>query len=458
MPKVLHHALTPVAAKALAAKGEAGRHADGAGLYLHVTGPGQAKWTLRYMLAGKSREMGLGAAYRRDGNKLVAVVSLSDARAAAKAARVKIEAGTDPLAEREAAEAARRAEAEAARAAALAIGPTRTFRAAFDGWLEAHGPAMRTERQRVLAKGMMALHVFPILGDMAVSAVTTADMLRVLAPIWRTKPETALRVRIRCEAVFAWAKAHGWRQGDNPAQWPNNLKPLLGIQGANTKPEHHAALHWRDLPAFMRRLEKETSTSALALRWSILTAARTNETLGATWAEIDMQAPGGPVWVIPGARMKMGVEHRVPLSDGALAVLALAAKLRPEDACPDAFLFPGRAGSRGGRVAGGRPDAKGGGLSNMALLTLLRRMKMAGECTAHGFRSTFRDWINECTATPWAVSEQALAHAVGNETERSYSRSDLLEKRRTLMAAWAEYCAKAPAKVVGLPAARRAAG
>jgi integrase len=452
VPKIVHNALTPISAKTLATKGELGRHADGGGLYLHVTGAGQAKWSLRFMLAGKSREMGLGTAFRRAGeDKIIAGVSLADARTAAKAARVKIDAGIDPLAEREAEEAARLAAEKAAEAAALAAGPARTFRAAFDGWLEAHGPAMKTERQRVQAKGLMARHVFPAIGDMAVGEITPADMLRVLQPIWRAKPETALRVRIRCEAVLAWAKAHGWRQGDNPAEWKDNLAPLLGRQGDAAKAEHHAAMDWRDLPAFMRRLEAETSTSALALRWSILNAARTNETLGATWAEIDMAAPGGPLWIIPAARMKMGVEHRVPLSPGALAVLDAARKLHGEDAAPAGFIFPGGAGSRGGRVAGGRPDAAKGGLSNMALLALLRRMKLAGECTPHGFRSTFRDWVNECTATPWAVAEKSLAHAVGDETERAYSRSDFMEKRRALMAAWSDYCAKAPAEVVALP-------
>src|SRR3712207_2573631 len=141
----------------------------------------------------------------------------------------------------------------------------------------------------------MARHVFPVIGDMPVSAVTTADMLRVLGPIWRQKPETALRARIRCEAVFAWAKGHGWRQGENPAVWKDNLAPLLGRQGEVARVRHHKALDWREVPAFMRRLEAETSTSALALRWAILTAARTGEVLGATWAEIDLAAPGGPV-------------------------------------------------------------------------------------------------------------------------------------------------------------------
>ena len=456
MPRIVHHALTAVSAKAKAANGELGRHADGEGLYLHVTGKGQAKWSLRYMLSGKAREMGLGPAFRADDEgKVIPMVALADARAAAKALRVKLADGIDPLAEREAAEAARRAAEAAAAAAALAASPLRTFRAAFDGWMEAHGPAMRTERQRVLAKGLMEGHVFPVIGEKAIGSIGAADMVEVLRPIWRTKAETALRVRIRCEAVFAWAKANGWRSGDNPAVWKENLAPLLGRQGEAARVKHHKAMHYRDVPAFMRRLEAEKSTSALALRWAILTAARTAEVVGATWAEIDMEAPGGPVWIVPGSRMKMGVEHRVPLSEAALAILEAVKPLRDAEAPGGGFLFPGKAGSRGGRIAGGREGAEAGGLSNMALLALLRRLGVAGECTTHGFRSAFRVWVAECTATPEAVAEAALAHAVGNEVQRAYQRTDLLERRRLLMAQWAAHCAKVPAEVVAL-AERRA--
>lgn len=452
MPRVVHNALTPVAVKALVEKGKPGRHADGAGLYLHVTGPGQAKWSLRYMLDGRAREMGLGAVQRGSGKTAVGV-SLADARVAAKAARVKIDAGIDPLAEREAQEAARRAAEAQAAAAALAVGPGRTFKAAFEGWLEDHGPAMRTERQRVQARGLMARHVLPGIGDKPVAAITPAAMADLLRPIWRTKPETALRARIRCEAVFAWAKAKGWREGANPAAWNDNLKPLLGRQRpAHEQRSHHKALHWRDVPAFMRRLEAETSTSSLALRWLILTAARTGEVLGATWMEIDFDARGGPVWIVPADRMKMGVEHRVPLSPAALVVLEAARALdrEGEDTPGRRFLFPGGAGSRGGRVAGGREGAAPGGLSQMALLGLLRRMDAAGTCTAHGFRAAFRTWAAECTATPYAVAEKALAHRVGDETVQAYDRGDLLEKRRALMVAWADYCGRAPAEVVTL--------
>jgi len=448
MPRTKQNALTPAAIKALLAAGGPGRHADGGGLYLHVTGEGMAKWSLRYMVAGRAREMGLGRYDAEPKNG----VTLAAARIRARAARTKLDSGDDPLALREAEEAARRTAEAERQAAAMTVSPERTFRGAFDAWLEAHGPAMRTERQRRLAKALMENHAFPALAEKPVAAITTADMHKVLEPIWRKLPETAFRVRLRCEAVFGWAKAAGWREAANPAIWKDNLAPLLGKQGVVARVQHHAALHWRDVPAFMRRLEAQNSASALALRWVILTAARTGEALGATWAEIDRAAAGGPVWVVPESRMKMGAEHRVPLSSAALAVLEAVAPLRAADATGGGFLFPGRAGVRGGIIAGGRADAVSGGLSNMALLTLLRRMDVADQTTVHGFRSTFRDWVAECTATPEAVAESALAHLVGSEARRAYARSDLLEKRRALMQAWANHCESQPARVAKLSA------
>jgi integrase len=460
VPKVVHNALTPVAARALAMK-KPGRHADGGGLYLHVTAAGQAKWSLRYMLHGRPREMGLGAAYRpgEKGKAPVPVVSLVDARIAAKAARVKIDAGVDPLAEREEQEQARRAAEAAEQAAALAVSPSRTFKAAFEGWLDAHGPGMRTERQRVQARQLMARHVLPKIGDKPVHAVTTADMVEILRPIWRSKAETALRVRIRCEAVLAWATASGWREGKNPAVWRDNLQPLLGAQGEAARVEHRKSLNWRALPAFMRRLEAENAVSALAMRWTIATAARTIETIGARWDEIDFEAPGGPVWIVPAGRMKEGDEHRVPLNSIALDVLEAARKLR-EKVGNGVYLFPGGAGSRGGRVLGGRPGALPGGLSNMAMLALLRRMGVSGSACTHGFRASLKTWSQDATTTSHFVSEAALAHKNGEKNERAYGRSDFFEQRRILMQKWADYLASEPATITSIDAvrARRAAG
>ncbi len=450
MPRIKQAVLTAMKVTALVERGQPARHADGNGLYLHVTGEGAAKWSLRYMQAGKAREMGLGR-YSDDPKK---GFTLADARKRARAARTQLDNGLDPLAVRQAEEAARRAaEAERAAAAAL-VSPGRAFKAAFEAWLEAHGPAMRTERQRRLARRLIEKHALPLLGSKPVATITTNDMHKVLEPIWRKLPETAFRVRIRCEAIFAQAKAAGWREASNPAVWKDNLAPLLGRQGEAARVAHHRAMDWRDVPAFLRRLEAESSTSAYALRWAILTAARTSEVLGATWSEIDMESPGGPVWIVPGHRMKMGFEHRVPLSAAALAVLDILEPLRSEEAEGGGFIFPGKAGSRGGSIAGGRPDAMPGGLSNMALLALLRRVDVADQTTVHGFRSAFRDWVAECTATPEAVAEGALAHAVGSDVRRAYQRSDLLEKRRALMSAWADYCESQPPSVADLATAK----
>jgi hypothetical protein len=291
------NALTPVAVRALIERGEVGRHADGQGLYLHVTGQGAAKWSLRYMLRGRSREMGLGAERG---------TSLKEARIRAAAARLQVKRGDDPLAAKEAKEAERRASDAARKPLSLPQAPAAHSRRLARLGLDQHGPAMRTDRQRVQARGLVALHVLPVIGIKPVGDLTTSDMLRVLRPIWRTKPETAARVRYRCEAVLAWAKAAGWRSGPNPAVWKENLAPLLGSHGDAARVQHHKAMDWRKVPAFVRMLEGDrASMSALALRWVILTASRTSEALGATWDEIDLNAPGGAVWTIPALRMKM---------------------------------------------------------------------------------------------------------------------------------------------------------
>jgi integrase len=259
---------------------------------------------------------------------------------------------------------------------------------------------------------------------MPVTAIATGDVLRVLEPLWRTKTETAARLRGRIEQVLDYATAHGWRAGENPARWRGHLAKLLPSPKKIAKVEHHAALPWEGIGAFMVALREQEGTAARALDFTILTGARTGETIGATWAEFDIEAA---VWTIPGERMKAGREHRVPLSRPALAVLNTMAGLR----CGE-WVFPG------GRT--GRP------LSNMAMVMLLRLMGYEN-LTVHGFRSSFRDWCSEATNYPREIAEKALAHSVGDETERAYQRGDLLEKRRDLMGAWANFCARpAPAK------------
>jgi integrase len=247
--------------------------------------------------------------------------------------------------------------------------------------------------------------------------------MRVLEPLWREKTETAARLRGRIEAVLDYATARGWRTGENPARWRGHLANLLPAPSKIAKVEHHAALPWREIGAFMSAMAKEEGISALALRFAILTSARTGEVIGARWSEIDM---GEAVWTVPSGRMKAAREHRVPLSEAALDVLCEIVKLRPNSKI-DGFVFPG-----------GKP---GRALSSMALLMLLRRMGRS-DLTAHGFRSTFRDWCAEATNYPREVAEAALAHTLRDKTEAAYQRGDLMEKRRQLMAEWATFCGR----------------
>jgi integrase len=256
--------------------------------------------------------------------------------------------------------------------------------------------------------------------------------MKALEPIWTSKPETAGRVRGRIESVIDWATARGYRQGENPARWRGHLENLLPKKSKVRRVEHHAALPYAGLAEFMVELRQQEGIAARALEFAILTAARTGEVLSTRWSEIDFKAR---LWTIPGSRMKAGKEHRVPLSDAAMAVLEGMEATREGD-----FVFPG------GRA--GRP------LSNMAFLMLLRRIGR-GDLTAHGFRSTFSDWCTECTNFPAEVREMALAHAVGDKVEAAYRRGDLFEKRRQVMDAWASFATAAPSgNVVAIAAAR----
>ena len=248
------------------------------------------------------------------------------------------------------------------------------------------------------------------------SPKSTRDVLKVLSPIWLTKSETASRLRGRIERVLDFAKVRGWRTGDNPALWRGHLKSILPARQRLAR-GHHAAMPYRDVPAFLQALQGKEALAARALEYLILTAARSGEVLGATWEEIDFDAA---VWTVPAARMKAGREHRVPLSARAVAILKALHEVRISD-----FIFPGQ--------------AKGRPLSGMAFEMLMRRMK-ADAFTPHGFRSAFRDWAGDATSFPREVAEQALAHRVGDATERAYRRADALEKRRRLMVAWADYC------------------
>lgn len=413
---------------AFVAAGKPGALADGGNLYLRVAGVGAGKWTLRYMLGGKSREMGLGA-YDAEGK---AGLTLAGAREAAEKHRAVLRAGLDPIAERD--RIAAEAEAKAEQAAAEAAAKARTFRDVAGQYLTAHSPGWKNAKHRSQWTATLTAYAYPHIGDRPVDTITTEDVLACLQPIWTAKPETGARLRGRIEAVLGYAATMGWRSADNPARWRGHLSNLLPRRSKVRKVEHHPALPWAEIGSFMADLRKRPGTAARALEFCILTATRTGETLGARWSELDLDAG---VWTVPADRMKAGREHRVPLSDAARAILAAMEPLRPKDG--DGFLFPG--------AADGRP------LSSMAMLMLLRRMKRT-DLTVHGFRSAFRDWCEEATSTPHAVAEAALAHVVSDKVEAAYRRGDLFQKRAALMQEWADYCAKGPAEVVRLAAAR----
>jgi integrase len=366
-----------------------GLYPDGGGLYLQVASSGSKSWIFRFKLAGRARDMGLGAL--RD-------VSLADAR-------------------RKAAEA-RRLRSDDAQRAAQRLEEARSvrFQDCAEQLIASHEAGWRNAKHRQQWRNTLATYAYPVLGKMPVADVDTDRVLRVIQPLWTSKTETASRLRGRIEAVLSWAKARELRTGENPAQWRGHLDQLLPARSKVRRVEHHPALPYRELPAFMSRLRGKDGITPLALEFVILTAARTGEALGARWDEIDLKAR---MWTVPAERMKAGREHRVPLSPRAIAILNELASFRVND-----FVFPG--------------TKRGKSLSDMALLMLLRDLHPG--ITTHGFRSTFKDWCAEQTNTPNFVSEAALAHIVADKVEAAYRRSELLEKRRTLMEAWARFC------------------
>ncbi len=397
MPRKLSNALTPLAVK----NAKPGRHADGGGLHLLVKESGARSWVYRFMLKGKARDVGLGAAGPGG-------VSLANARDLAAVLRLKVKAGTDPLAERQ------QQAAEAVAAAQKATIAGITFKAVAERYIAANEGGWRNDKHRQQWRNTLANYVYPVMGDLPVGDIGTAHVLQILEAIWTEKPETASRVRGRIETVLDAAKARGYRDGDNPARWRGHIAQILPARSRLTR-GHHRAMPYADVPAFMAKLRDRQATSALALEFVILTAARTNEVLGATWAEVELDKG---LWTIPGARMKAGKEHRVPLSPRAGEILQAVKPLGKDS------LFP---------------SDVGGKLSSMAMTMLLRRMD--ADCTVHGFRSSFRDWAAECTAYAHEVCEMALAHTIGNKSEAAYRRGDLFEKRRRLMGEWAIYCA-----------------
>jgi integrase len=383
-----------------------GRHPDG--LYLQITPTGVKSWVLRYERAGRERMLGLGPLRN---------FTLAEARVRARRARQLLADGVDPI--------------EAKRAQRTV--PTLTFRQAVEAYNRLHEQKWTARRPQFLSS--LRQHAFPKLGDLPLPAIDTPAVLRVLEPIWTIKTETGSRVRRRIEAVLDWAMASGHLQkGDNPARWRGHLAMILPAPGAIARVRHHAALPWGEVAAFMAELRSREGVAARALEFAILTAARTNEVIGARWSEIDFSQR---VWTIPASRMKADKEHRVPLSEPAIELLR---GLWTEANNDLVFI-----GSQAGR-----------GLGDRALAEVLARMGRSDSVTVHGFRSTFRDWAAEESHHPNHVVEMALAHAIGNAVERAYRRGDLFEKRRQLMAEWARFIERPPAEADVLPMRRGA--
>ena len=366
------------------------------GLCLQVSSASSRCWIFRTSLGGRRSDLGLGS---------YPGVTLASARTSARECMDKMRRGIDPMAER-----------EAARTALIAArAPLLTFGRATEQYLDDHEGSWKNAKHYAQWVNTLKKYALPLLEAMPVKDISTPHILQVLEPIWRSKTETASRVRGRLESILDWCAVRGYREGANPARWQGHLDQLLPAPAKVAKVEHHEAMDYRQIARFLLDLHRMEGTGAKALEFCVLTAARSGEVRGASWGEID-RASG--VWIIPAARMKAEKEHRIPLSPGALRVLDSVPRLEGSD-----LIFPG---------------SKGTPLSDMTLSACLRRMGLT--CTVHGFRSTFRDWAGETTAHPREVVEHALAHQLKNKVEAAYARGDLLAKRKILMDAWAAYC------------------
>jgi integrase len=383
-----------------------GMYADGAGLYLRVTPEGARNWVLRYMLDRKPRWMGLGP---------LSLYGLADARMRALDARRKRHDGIDPIEARRAERTRQRLEA------AKAI----TFKQCAQSYIASHRASWRNAKHQYQWNQTLEQFVYPEIGSLPVQAVNTTLVLKVLEPIWTTKPETASRVRQRIENILDSAKARGYRDGENPARWRGHLDNVLPARSRVREVDHLAALPYAELPTFLSNLRTRPAVAARALEFLILTAARTGEVIGARWNEIDLL---DRVWIVPTARMKAHREHRVPLSPGALVIVEEMQAARQADD-RNSYVFPG--------------PKPGTPLSNMALLMLLRRMGIK-DLTVHGFRATFKTWASERTSFQNEIAEAALAHIIGDKVEQAYRRGDLFDKRRRLMQQWTTFCTSAP--------------
>lgn len=387
-----------------------GMYGDGQGLWLNVRKDGTRAWVFRYMLVGRARAMGLGPLH---------TVSLAQARELATINRGHLLQGIDPIDERR-------------RKRAATVGRF-TFKQCAEKFLKAHEGSWRNVKHRKQWASTLKTYAYPHIGDLPVNSIGTGEIMRVLEPIWHNKTETAKRLRGRVERVLDWARVREYREGDNPARWRGHLDNLLPKPSTIAPVRHHPALPFDEIPEFMTALRESSAVAPKALEFAILTASRSGEVRGMTWDEIK-----GETWTVPAERMKADKEHRVPLSERALAILE---EMRKH--------------GETGLVFGSLTNADKP-LSDMTLLAVLKRMGRS-DLTVHGFRSTFRDWISERTAYPSDVAEAALAHTIANKVQVAYQRGDLFEKRCKLMEAWADYCTQPPAggKVVPIGKARR---
>jgi integrase len=389
----LKNKLTP---KTVAAIKAPGYYSDGGGLYLQVSKTLSKSWLLIYKKSGKKFEMGLGS---------LSVTSLAEAREKAHEYQKLLASGVDPLAEK------RKQEKER-----LLINATSmTFKQCADAYINIHRHGLKNKKHIQQWENTLEQYCHPIIGHLAIADVDTRLITKCLEPIWITKNETASRLRGRIEQVLSWATVSGYRTGDNPARWRGHLDKILPKPSKVQITKHHPALPYSEIGSFMKQLKQQEGTAARCLEFTILTATRTNETIGAKWNEIDF---GAKVWTIPSDRMKAKKEHRIPLPDLCVELLRTMQTTRLND-----YIFPGQRN----------------GLSNMAMLKLLERMDRK-DITVHGFRSTFRDWAAETTDYPGETVEMCLAHTIKNQAEAAYRRGDLLEKRLCLMTDWAKFC------------------
>ena len=372
---------------------------NGAEFLLQVTPKGVKSWCYRYTLNNKTRVMGLGPVHR---------ISFDEATKRARKIRVLLDDGIDPLAERD------HKKAEQAL--------SKTFKECAAEFIRSHEAGWKSAKHTAQWSATLETYAYPTIGDLAVQDIKVAHVKKVIEPIWRTKNETAERVRSRIEKVLAWATVHGYRTGDNPARWSGYLSEIFPKRAAVRKVKHHPALPYLELPAFMRLLENTAGLGGWVLRFLILTATRTTETRAAEWSEIDM---GERLWCIPAERMKASRPHRVPLSEPAMEILRYMKAINDAHPTPSKYVF-------NGQTWGKHPSEA----------IMLMRLKHMGrtDIVPHGFRSTFRDFVAEKTDFPREVAEAALAHALQDKTEAAYQRGDYLEKRRELMTAWANFC------------------